>query len=196
LTIADNSFTGSHQINLTGNGIDFQLSGSGNGPVSATVTSGQTATYNLSLTGSVGFTGAVTLACSGAPQAAGCTVSPASVQLSAGSVPFTVTVTTQRIVAGLTGQQVFVAGLGLVSLLPLIPLLFVRRLRTTLRSRAVAALSVALFAICLGLSGCGGGSSPSTSRQVQNTPPGTYNLTVTATSAGVSRQINLTLVVQ
>jgi hypothetical protein len=196
LTIADNSFTGSHQINLTGNGIDFQLSGSGNGPVSATVTSGQTATYNLSLTGSVGFTGAVTLACSGAPQAAACTVSPASVQLSAGSVPFTVTVTTQRIVAGLTGQQVFVAGLGLVSLLPLIPLLFVRRLRTTLRSRAVAALSVALFAICLGLSGCGGGSSPSTSRQVQNTPPGTYNLTVTATSAGVSRQINLTLVVQ
>jgi hypothetical protein len=209
LSITDNTFAGNRQISLTGNGSDFQLAGAGNAPVSTTVKSGQPATYSLSLSPSGGFTGAVTLACLGAPQDATCSISPATLQLSsAGSVPFTVTVTTQQVVSAITGPQVFFAGIGFASL-ALVPLMFLRRFRSSLRVRSIA-LSILLIVFCLGAPGCGGGGGgtptpaptpiptpvPTPTPVVQNTPAGTYTLTLTATSGGASRQLPLTLIVQ
>jgi hypothetical protein len=198
ITIADNTFSATRQISLTGNGTDFQLTGNVTGPVSATVVSGQPATYNLSLAGTGGFSGSVSLACSGAPQSATCTVTPSTIQLAAnGSSPFTVTVTTQKVISALTVPQVFVAGFGVMSLLGLIPLLFSHKARRTLMTRSMIALSILLLVACMPMVGCGGsGGGTPTQHTVQNTPPGTYTLTVTATSAGASRQMNLTLVVQ
>jgi hypothetical protein len=199
LTLADNTVSGTRQISLTGNGTDFQLSGSGNGPVSTTVTAGQPATYNLNLGGSGGFAGSVTLACSGAPQFASCTVNPSTLQLSAnGSSAFTVNVATQRVVGALTGQNIYLAGFGLISFVALIPVLCSSRLKAMLRGRTLAMVSVLLVTACFAAIGCGGGGGGAPTKQpvIQTTPAGTYNLTVTATSAGVSRQIALTLVVQ
>ena len=196
LTITDNTFSGSRQITLTGNGTDFQPS-PGSGPASVTVASGQTATYNLNMTSTGGFSGSVSLDCTGAPQAATCTVNPSTIQLTgSGSVPFTVTVTTQKTVSSLGGVQITVAGFGLVSFLSLAPLLLSRRLRNGLRARGVAAIGLVLLATCLAVSGCGGGGAGGGNKNVQTTPPGTYTLALTATSSGVSRQLNLTLVVQ
>jgi len=198
ITITDNTSSASRLINLTGNGIDFELSGNVAGSLSTTVASGQPANYNLAVGGAGGFSGSVGLACSGAPLSATCTVTPSTIQLAAnGSSPFTVAVTTQKVISALTVPQVFVAGFGLISFLGLIPMLLSRKLRDLLRPRGVAALSILLVLTCIGAAGCGGGGGgPTPQHVVQNTPPGTYALTVTATSAGVSRQINLTLVVQ
>jgi hypothetical protein len=63
---------------------------------SQTVNDGQTATYNLTLSGTGGFAGQVGLSCSGAPRGATCTAapSPATLSSTATSVPITVTVST------------------------------------------------------------------------------------------------------
>jgi hypothetical protein len=198
ITIADNTSSATRHISLTGNGTDFQLTGNVTGPVSATVASGQPATYNLNLAGTGGFSGSVSLACTGAPASAGCTVVPSTIQLTgSGSVPFTVNVTTQKIISALAIPPVFVAGFGVMSLLGLIPLLFSRKARRTLMSRSMIALFILWLVACMTMVGCGGGGGGTpTQHTVQNTPPGTYTLTVTATSAGASRQMNLTLVVQ
>jgi hypothetical protein len=199
ITISDNTFSATRQISLTGNGTDFQLTGNVTGPVSATVASGQPATYNLNLAGTGGFSGSVSLACTGTPVAASCNVVPSTIQLTgSGSVPFTVTVTTQKVISALTVPQVFVAGFGVMSLLGLVPLFFSHKARRTLMTRSMIALSILLLVACITMVGCGGGGGGGTPTQhtVQNTPPGTYTLTVTATSAGTSRQMNLTLVVQ
>lgn len=198
ITISDNTFSATRQISLTGNGTDFQLTGNVTGPVSTTVASGQPATYNLNLAGVGGFSGSVTLACTGAPVSASCAVVPSTIQLTgSGSVPFTVNVTTQKVISALAIPQVFVAGFGVLSLLGLVPLFFSHNARRTVMARSMIALSILLLVACTTMVGCGGGGGGTpTQHTVQNTPPGTYTLTVTATSAGASRQINLTLVVQ
>jgi hypothetical protein len=108
-----------------------------------------------------------------------------------------VNVTTQKVISALAIPQVFVAGFGVLSLLGLVPLFFSHKARRTLITRSMIALSILLLVACMTMVGCGGGGGGTpTQHTVQNTPPGTYTLTVTATSAGASRQINLTLVVQ
>ena len=65
------------------------------GAISATVTAGQTATYQLALQSIDGFAGPVTLTCTGAPAGATCTVIPTPVTLAANATaPFQVQVTT------------------------------------------------------------------------------------------------------
>jgi hypothetical protein len=61
---------------------------------SQSINPGETATFNVTLTAAAGFTGQVTLACTGAPAGATCSVSPNPATLSTTntSVPLTVTV--------------------------------------------------------------------------------------------------------
>ena len=94
LNVTD-SATGSPQIlALSGTGLDFSMSA--NGATSQTVTSGQTATYAITLTpGTTGLSSGLSFACSGAPTDATCvvTTSPAPPTL-ATNVTLTVTVAT------------------------------------------------------------------------------------------------------
>jgi uncharacterized lipoprotein YajG len=162
------------------------------------VTAGQTATYNLSIAATPGAAGTATLACTGAPANATCTVSPSSPSLSSGAnSTFTVTVTTQVVrTASLISDGVKLASLGLTCMAPLV-LLFMMRRGFSHRVRAYVLLFACLPLISL--TGCGGGGSNSTpappTTQTFTTAPGTYTLTVSATTAAATVSQSLTLTV-
>jgi 6-phosphogluconolactonase (cycloisomerase 2 family) len=72
------------------------------GGLSATVTAGQTATYNLQLVAD--FSGSISFTCTGAPATATCTSAPSPLKVTSGtSVPFTVSVATTA--TGATAQR-------------------------------------------------------------------------------------------
>ena len=184
--IIDDDAPGSpHTISLSGSGPDFSVTASSN---SATVAPGGTATYTLTFSSLTGFTGQVSLGCSGAPLGASCHVSSASVTLDGtNDVSATVTVTTT---AGLMGSPP-VRSLPatpwlplLVALTALFGLVSSRRIPGTARALGMALMFVALWSSCGGTPPGGGSLS---------TPVGTSTLTVTATSGSVVHTVDLTL---
>lgn len=200
LTISDNAVGSPQIISLTGMGTDFSLDAaagancpaSGNCSVSTTVTGGQTATYNLQVSSLNGFTGTVALGCSGGPTSAVCTVAPTSVVLNGSSAGFTVTVTTTAAsmvtprAAPRKWTPIKLQRFGLPLMLALLLLILHERFRSKAAGRKLAlAYALAIFSVCLiaawGCSG-GGGHNPQTS-----------TLTITGTSGGVSRTLDLTL---
>jgi len=85
----DDAANSPQSVALSGTGQDFGVSAS---TTSATVAAGQTASYTLSLASEGGFSGAVSLTCTGAPATATCSLTPSSVTLAAaGATPVTVT---------------------------------------------------------------------------------------------------------
>jgi hypothetical protein len=175
---------------------DFSIAVATGGSATATITAGQTASYNLQVSPSNGFTGTVNLICSGAPSLATCTPAPSSPAVNGTPTPLTVNVTTTApSIAGLLGRgpvsaplSPFIGALlGLVMLMVLVG----ATLATRRPQRALAPV-LALIALAL-LSGCGGGSVNTT--PIGGTPKGGYTLTVTGTSGGVNRTISLKLTV-
>jgi hypothetical protein len=84
LTLSDNATGSPQSIALSGTGVQPLTLGAGSGgSTSATVPSGQPATYNLSLSSSSGFSGTATLTCTGAPQYATCYIVPSTLTLPA-----------------------------------------------------------------------------------------------------------------
>ena len=196
LTVNDNAPGNPHTATLSGNGTDFQLGSSGT--LTATITAGQTATYNLGLTGAGGFTGLVTLSCSGAPLAGTCSVSPGSVTVNSSSTfPFTVTVTTtaRTTASGLVFFGPVPTNMIFLVLLALLSGLAPRLLRNR-RLRSQFVLGAVGLALLVGIVSCGGGGGGPSPNPVQGTPAGTSTLTVTATTSGGTHQLQLTLNVQ
>jgi hypothetical protein len=92
LTLTDNAGGSPQSIALTGTGTDFGMSVS---PPAATVSSGGSATYTLTLTPISGFNSTVNLTCTGAPASGNCNLSSNSVAFSSGATSkVTVTVAT------------------------------------------------------------------------------------------------------
>ena len=167
-------------------------------PITITGTTAQTvsrqtaANFPLTLKASSAFAGTVNLTCTGAPALTTCSFSNAAPTLVAsGTANVTVTVTPAPTTASLirTGQLVF-AMFGLVGLM-LIPL--------TRKEAGRRVLSMILLALLItvsvgGMAACGGGSkAPVTTFAA----PGTYTLTVTASSGGTALQSQaLTLTLQ
>jgi hypothetical protein len=195
LTVSDNASNSTQTVSLAGVGVEPVTFGTGpGGSTTATVASGTTATYDLTLTGASGFSGSVTTACSGAPQYATCTVSPSTVSLASGSsTSFTVTVLTSTQTASIERDTtLLLSGTGLVAFFT-VPFALRRRRRLLLVGGLIALTWVAA------LSGCGGGGGNSgggSGQMINKTPAGTYTLTVTATAGSVTESQNLTLVVQ
>jgi hypothetical protein len=162
------------------------------GSLTSTVAHGQTATFSLALSGSAGFKGTVTFACSGVPQFAVCTLSTNSVPVTPGSTtPFTVTVATQTTTpASVANHTKPFAALGML----LLCFVFPRRFRKSIFHSAVCGFAL----VALGcLSACGGSASSTPSAPTINyTPAGTYNLTVTTTSGATTAILPLVLTVQ
>jgi hypothetical protein len=92
ITVTDNAGGSPQSVALAGTGTDFGMSVS---PPTATVTSGGSASYTLTLTPLNGFNSTVDLSCSGAPASGSCTFSSNSVSFSSGATAkVTVTVAT------------------------------------------------------------------------------------------------------
>ncbi|HET9792377.1 MAG TPA: choice-of-anchor D domain-containing protein, partial [Candidatus Angelobacter sp.] len=209
ITIVDNSTSTPEVVTLIGTGTTFTIGTQAGGSSSATVNAGGTATYNLTVLGTPGATGNVTFACSGAPAASTCTVTPASAALNGGiPVNFAVAVTTTSR-ASLAPFSFRLPFSGTPFYWPLLAwmalaLLLVMSFRITkLPSRAV--LASAVLGIVMLMAACGGSGStpppptptptPSPTPGGPGTPAGTSILAVTATSGGATRTFNLTLTV-
>ncbi len=195
LTLVDNAPGAPQSITLQGAGVaSVSVAPTAGGSTTATVPSGGTANYNLSLAAAPGFAGEVTVSCSGAPQNATCTVTPAAFNLSTGgSAKFSVAVATSasQSAALVWRSPARLAGLGIASLL-LLPLL--RRIR-----RGARCFSLCITVVCVAflLGGCGGASMTTPSNPAPlDTPAGTYQLTVTATAGASQVKQILTLTVQ
>lgn len=195
-----------HNISLSGTGTNFAIAPSTGSSSSATVTAGQPATYQMSLSPQV-FSGTVNLTCTEPvpiPNTT-CAVSPTQAALNGNTaVPVTVSVSTMA-QSGLQapgrrprfpyrGTRDLGAVRWLVFFLAALAMLGASR---TMRRRIPLGISALLLLIFL-LVGCGssgsyggGGTGGPT-----GTPAGTYQLLVSASSSGVTRTMTLTLIVQ
>jgi hypothetical protein len=193
LTISDNAVGSPQNIALTGSGVAaLSVAPQAGGSTSATVKSGSTATYALVLAAGPGFSGTGSLACSGAPTNATCTITPSSLALSTGgSGNFSVTVTTSQQVAMSQGRasHLQLAGVGFLFGAFMLPVLAKRH-----RRPAAFMMLVSLLAT-VPIGGCGGGSSTKTP-STQSVAPGTYQLVVTAIAGSANATQNLTLIVE
>jgi len=219
LTIADDA-PGSPQtisLNATANPA-FTPGPAPNGSTTASVSAGQTAQYQLQLTPGAGFTGTVSLACSGTPLGATCQVPPTVVIANGAPAPFTVTVSTKG-AAGLPLSMPWrfppSARIRVLLLLAFAMLLVTiarnHRISDDSRGAGRLALGGALIAILLCsviyATGCGSGSAVTTPPPIITppsvvTPSGTSTITITPAAMSSSGQplqlppIQLTLTVK
>jgi len=187
LTVVDNAGSSPQSLQLAGTGVDFTLSA--NGGTTQTITAGGQAAYALLLISVAGVPGTVAFTCAPVPAYATCVVSPATPSLG-GTTVITVTVATNVASLRMLGGRRW---MWLAGLLPL-GLLGLRR------SRQWRLSGIAMLCGVLTMAGCGSsrlipetGGGGGTGNP---TPSGTYNLTVAGTSAGLTRSVGLTLVVQ
>ena len=212
VTITDNAAGSPQNISLGGNGTDFTLevgSGAncpagGNCTTSATVTAGQSATYNLQVTPIAGFNGAVTLSSTGAPSEATSRETPSSVTPNGVSASgFTESVSTTA--PSFIGPRIAPPNWPrlpdvrflyvLFSLLALLLMARFRGLAGLPRRRLALAPALALVLIAAWAGGCATGGGAGAVVHHPGTPRGTYTVTVAGTSGGVSHTLNLTLTV-
>lgn len=199
LTVSDSAASSPQTLQLTGTGIDFSLTA--NGPTTATISVGAGATYPLLLSSAAGVPGTVAFTCGPLPPHATCTVSPSTPSLG-GTTSITVTVATSVL-----GAQLETPALPgtrqLVCFALLLPLGLFRLRRRIWCARRFAVPIMLCLACLIGtcLTGCSASRViPATSlgggTTATPTPSGTYNLIVAASSAGLTRNVGLTLVVQ
>jgi uncharacterized protein (TIGR03118 family) len=165
----------------------------------ATVTAGNSTQATISVAPTNGFTGTVTLACSGLPAGATCTFSPAQLTVSAtaGSTGI-VTIQTTRATASLEPQRLHTAvGITSALLLPFASILAFRRRKLagaamSLRLMGVMLLFLATSGLILGCASSTTASAPATTA----TPAGTSTVVMTATSGTTTQQTSMALTVQ
>ncbi|HKM84511.1 MAG TPA: choice-of-anchor D domain-containing protein [Candidatus Acidoferrum sp.] len=214
LSIADDAPSSPQTVNLYGNAppaVLLNASASG-GSTMATVSAGQTATYNLQAMPGPNFAGMITFTCSGVPFGAQCTV-PASVTVANGvATPFTVSISTLS-----PSQAAMFPGLprqpsdrlrpqpgfsfAFFAALLLFALVLRSRIQLPVPPRWLASVTAVLLVTALVFSGIGCGSAGSL-QSVSQPPPqsaatpvispvsGTYtaaqSVTITDTTAGTT----------
>ncbi|MHB1700140.1 MAG: Ig-like domain repeat protein [Acidobacteriaceae bacterium] len=161
---------------------------------SLTIASGGTAVTDTMTIGAVnGFTGSVSFSCTGGlPTGGSCAFSPATVSNS-GNTTLTITIPTAKVKSGTqaanhSGKLGWLGASGAAMACLLLVGIPGRR-------RWSALLALLLFAAVAGSVGCGGGGSSSTPSG-PTTSPGTYNITVSATSGTLTHTATIALTVQ
>jgi trimeric autotransporter adhesin len=179
----------------------YALTNGANISVSPGATTGNTST--ITVTPSNGFTGTVVLACAFTTNAstdpATCSLSPASVDITSGALPSTLTInTTAATSAKNEVKKLFWPSTGGVALASLLFFLTPRRRRNWLAFLGLLVVSAGLAGMGCGGSnrgggsgnGGGGGGSGNTA-----TTAGAYTVTVTGTSGSASQATTITLTV-
>jgi len=201
LSIVDNTSNSAQTVALVGTGADFSLSAAS---TSATVTAGQPATYNLQLS-PTGFSGTITLTCTGAPSTATCTPTPATLTTNGTSpVSFAVNVTTQAHSALFRQAPESFRRPPISPMVPAISLVTVAWFvfltlllggtslsRRPVHVRVKSACFLAVVSAAIFLAACGGGST--TTPPNVGTRKGTYTLVLTAKAGTLTHTMNLTL---
>ena len=193
LAVANSLPAETRLTSLTGSGTDFEITLPPEGIV---VTAGQSATVALTLAPLAGFRESVTLACAGAPKAASCSLAQQVVVLDGSSlskVDLTVSTTARSLAPPPfrpPSRPPFPVGIFLL----LIPAWLGMHLASqTHRRRLLPCLALALLLL---VAGCGGGGSSASPPADRGTPAGTYTLTLSAASGGITKNSTMTLVVR
>jgi Subtilase family len=177
-------------------------------PPGTTITAGQMANFSVSAAPTGGFNQTVAWACTGAPMASTCTVSPTSSPMDGSTVanstvsvmttmrPAAMPASSPHFVSPLLPWQIF--SLSFAWLLVASILYKLKRAEGAVRFLSATAV-LALAACCISCSsgsasgrGSGSGSGP----PPPGTPAGTYTITVTGTSGSLSHSASFQLVVK
>ncbi len=195
LTVADNAPNSPQILVLNGAGVDFTLAS--NGPSTVTTSNGQNAVFPLLLSSAANVSGTVSFTCTGMPANSTCNVNPASVALG-NTTTISVTVLTGVSTASLQSQPLRTLA-RMIVLAMLLPL----GLLGTRKMRLPRLASLCLFCLLIVATGCGASRAiPAENGSNPNPTPGpitaagTYTLVASAASAGLTRTVNLTLIVQ
>jgi hypothetical protein len=196
LTIGSSDPNAPAVIALSGTGVNagtFALTVSGGSSATLNVASGQPATFPLTVTPLNGYAGSVALTCTPitAGKYASCSLLSPLVALSSGTQNTTVTIST--VSAAVSRSN---GGFAWLLLTPLI-LLQRKRLRRSW-------MMLVLLCLCVGVVACGKSVAPTTGPSgtgstVVDTPAGTYQYQVTASSTSgtqISSTVTLNLIVQ
>ena len=188
LTMTSSTGNTTQTVALSGTGLspDFSITAS---PSSMTITSGQVAAYNFSVTAPAGFAGNVNLSCSGLPAFATCSLNPVSLTITGGTTSTSVLSVATASQASLQHNpsiQFAVAFFG-----ALMVLVLPGRRRKLLASIVCSLLFAAAGVSLVSATGCsGGGSAPPASEA------GTYTATVTAMSGTLTHTAIVTLIIR
>jgi Legume lectin domain len=193
ILIADDASNSPQSVTVTGtiNASAFTVTNASS--LTATVTAGQTATYNVQLTPGPGFSGTVTMACSGAPAGAACTVANPITLTSGTPTTFAVSVTTtaRSFLVPTSNRQPLVPSAPYLLLftglcVAMLALFYQHKVRgLTQRQLAYSTGLLVLVLVGAGLAGCassGSGSSGGGGNPSSGTQKGTYTLTLTPTT--------------
>lgn len=176
---------------------DFRPSASS---LAGTASAGGTVETTLTFSASGGFSGDVTLSCSGLPAGASCSFNPSTVTVGSSAVTSTLTIATTARTAQAMGPlgHPWNPGMPEGTLLAGAAVPFLVRGRS--RKRANAALRVGLLLLAgVFLYACGGGGSGddggSTPPPSSGTPAGDYSITINATNGSTTHTLTYVLTV-
>ena len=198
LTIVDNAPGSPHSVSLSGIGATINIAPPAGGTNSLTVTPGDTAQYNLSVTGTPGLVVTLNLTCVSSAPYTKCSVSPATVTLGGANSP-SVLVTVQTNCnpgmlvppSGPFAPPALPAPFGALWLATIVLYVLLRRLAPQSRlSRAAPVLFLMLLMITW--VGCASNPPPAIPG-APTTPAGVYGITVMANGSNVTQQVQLTL---
>jgi len=209
ITLTDDAPNSPQTLFVQGTGATaFQLNPSSQSSTAAAVIAGQTAQYSLQVSPGTGFSGNISMSCSGLPLATSCAFSPVTINVaSSNPVSFTTRITTTGNASAALPVTTIRETNWRVAPMPVAALtvlcLLLTWLRTTNAQQAATSRSKAVFVLLLvgifagGIAGCGGASNIITPPPQQVvTPKGSYVVTVTATAGTLPQQtISLTLTV-
>lgn len=196
LSVADNAGGTPQTVTLAGTGMDFSLATS---PSSATVSAGQSATVNVVVMPVGGLSQPVSVACTGAPAGANCTVASPTVILngtSQSSTTVNITTSANSLLPSNIRELDVPLPTFVIAATLFVFMLMVALLRMSTSSRRLVQCFAFMSLAALFTNGCAGLVKNSFLPRSGGTPSGSYVITITGTVSGVTHSSGFMLTVQ